>query len=568
MNFCRKLEQSALQNKLKKIPTELNNNTNNNLISMLKSSKSKNCLMRDYIHHKLYSENSGYYSQKNTNPIGRLETPLNFREMRGISDYSFELNIKYPKSTWMTCPELLRPYFGYAVGNYLDKSNKILKEVSITNFKKTVNDKSTDLNMLNQIAKNKNIKIVEIGCGMGGAIDSILEYLRKFSIEDYREIEYVGLELNPFMVQFTNDLLHKNHPNLFENGQVKVLNKSLFDFGDEILAEENVFVLAINYFNSTPHDKLLFAKDFERVLSKELKNIQPMSSGINRLKDKKEINGALHAHFKQFLQKFLERNKGIIKQTQVELIEENESFGNFNFDNIEAAAQAKENSNSANSNKNINNQQKKKNYLFKQTYQDLSDEKIIDLYTNHIIPEDLKAFILGEQFYNIERARQKKSEDWFIKSFKSFYEKFNNENKLWLPTLAPEFFQKIEALFPNNNLLVLDFDVLPSKIFKCDYKGKNAPVVYSVVENSLETKTFESVFESWETSGLPVNIYFPVDFGNLQLLSKLVSGKDSTLNKFNYFMNEYSVNDWCETKSGFNPLTDTHHNTTFMLSLI
>ena len=48
--------------------------------------------MRDYIEHKLYDENSGYYSAKNSNAIGRLDTPFNFKEMRGMSDYSKELN--------------------------------------------------------------------------------------------------------------------------------------------------------------------------------------------------------------------------------------------------------------------------------------------------------------------------------------------------------------------------------------------------------------------------------------------------------------------------------------------
>lgn len=541
MNFCRKIEQiaSSSATKIKNI-----NNSNNDFLNLLKSSNSEKALMRDYTNHKLYSENSGYYSDKNKNPIGRLETPLNFREMRGISDYSYELNVKYPKSTWMTCPELLRPYFGYALGNYLEKSNKILKEIQTEKIRK----ENINLNMTDNQINKGNIKIVEIGCGMGGAIDSILEYLKKFSIKDYREIEYVGLELNPFMAEYTNELLKRNHPSLFENRQITVLNKSLFDWENEIITEENVFVLAINYFNSTPHDKLLFAKDFDRVLAKELKSI-PQLAGINKVKNKKEINSALHAHYKEFFVKFLQRNKGIIKETKVEYINKDSLLN----DSVTSINE---------------NNKTKKNYLFKEIYEDLQDEKIIDAYINYIIPNDIKAFILGEQFYNLELARQKKSEDWFIKSFKNFYEKFNNESKIWIPTLAPEFFTKIQAIFPNNNLLVLDFDVLPSKLFNCDYKGKNAPVVYSIVENSFETKTYNTIFESWETSGLPVNIYFPLDFSNLQLTNKIVTGKDCTLNKFNYFMNEYSINEWCESKSGFNPLIDTHHNTTFMLTLI
>lgn len=88
------------------------------------------------------------------------------------------------------------------------------------------------------------------------------------------------------------------------------------------------------------------------------------------------------------------------------------------------------------------------------------------------------------------------------------------------------------------------------------------------MEDSFDTKTYSSIFESWETSKLPVNIYFPVDFENLQLYSKIRNGRDFSLNKFKYFMNEYSMSEWCESKSGFNPLIDTHHNTSFMLNLI
>ena len=170
--------------------------------------------------------------------------------------------------------------------------------------------------------------------------------------------------------------------------------------------------------------------------------------------------------------------------------------------------------------------------------------------------------------YSLEKDRHKKSEDWFIKSIKNFYSNYNSENKLWINTGKDEFFTQIEANLPNCNLILLDYDVLPSKIFNCDYKGKNAPFVYSIIEDSLDTKSYSSIFESWETSKLPVNIYFPVDFENLQLYSKIRTGKEFSLNKFKYFMQEHSMSEWCETKSGFNPLIDTHHNTTFMLNLI
>jgi len=229
MYFCRKIEKAALLSKAVGEVDKINNISSvlqkNDLTKLLEFSNSKKFLMRNYIEHKLYSENSGYYSSKNKNPIGRLENPLNFKEMRGISDYSYELNIKYPKSTWMTCPELLRPYFGYALGNYIDRNNKVLLDIEKNLIYKTNPGEHKHSNYdykLNQQG-NKTIKIFEIGCGMGGAIDSIMEYLKKFSIQDYRDIEYVGLELNPYMADFTRELLKKNHPMLFENGQIFIL---------------------------------------------------------------------------------------------------------------------------------------------------------------------------------------------------------------------------------------------------------------------------------------------------------------------------------------------------------
>lgn len=549
MNLCKKIESFVIKSSVNTNKNNINTRFSDFGDRITDNQQYQKILMRDYIHHKLYSENSGYYSNKNKNPIGRLENPLNFKEMRGISDYSYELNIKYPKSTWMTCPELLRPYFGFSIGNYIDKHIRICFEMNKTKIQ------MNDYNNIDVGTNSNNIKIFEIGCGMGGAIDSILDYLKNFNIKEYRKIEYVGLELNPYMAEFTENLLKRNHSSLYENGQIKVVNKSLYDLEDSLVCDSNTFVLAINYFNSTPHDKIFFDKNFEKILRKDISNMSPLNGSINKLLSKKQIFQEIHSHYREYLLGFLERNKGIIKETYVESIK--------GIDLSCANSRGDSHHNSANGN--TYNTSKIK---FKQSYLDLKDEKIIDYIIPYIMTEDVKEFILGTQFYNIEKSRQRKSEDWFIKSLKNFYEKFNNENKLWLPTTAMDFFQKVDIMFPKNHLIVLDFDILPSKIFNCDYKGKNAPVVYSIIENSFETKTYNSIFESWETQNLPVNIYFPIDFQHLQLMNKLKTAKDTTLNKFNYFMNEHSMSEWCESKSGFNPLTDTHHNTTFMLSLI
>jgi len=98
--------------------------------------------MRDYIHNKLYLNSASYYNTKSS--IGRLESMLEFGEMKGISDYIHALNKNYPKSTYLTCSELLKPFFGFAIGNY------------IMNSRNGKGNKSTG-----------NIKIVEFGTGMG-----------------------------------------------------------------------------------------------------------------------------------------------------------------------------------------------------------------------------------------------------------------------------------------------------------------------------------------------------------------------------------------------------------------
>jgi len=97
--------------------------------------------MRDFIHDKLYLNSQSYYNTKSS--IGRLEDILNFSEMKGIADYVSQLNKHYPKSTYLTCSELLKPYFGYAIGNYIMNKQKNAKG---------------------------GIKIVEFGSGMGKSL--------------------------------------------------------------------------------------------------------------------------------------------------------------------------------------------------------------------------------------------------------------------------------------------------------------------------------------------------------------------------------------------------------------
>jgi hypothetical protein len=183
------------------------------------------------------------------------------------------------------------------------------------------------------------------------------------------------------------------------------------------------------------------------------------------------------------------------------------------------------------------------------------------------MPHEEKCQILGQSFLELEKARINSNEDWFLKILKALFDKRGFGKNVWLPTNCIKFFEKINSSFPDHKLILLDFDFIPTKFFGCDYIGRNSPAVYSIKENSYDSITHKSIFDSFKTVGKPVNVYFPVDFHLLQLMYFSITGKHSSINKHKYFMKENSMDEWSETKSGFNPLLDTHHNLSFLLTI-
>ncbi len=451
-------------------------------------------LMRDYIEKKLYYDD-GYYSNTNIDnylPIGKLEKPLNFNKMMGIRDYAKELNSKYPKSTWLTCSELLRPYFGYSLGNYI-----------LTTHKKGLR------------SNNNNIKIIEIGCGGGAAIDSILEYLKLFSIKSYKDVEYIGLEMNTILADNTRKLLKDNHPELYENGQLTILNKSIYDYNFTNKMNEECFILGLNLIDSMGHDRIKFERSFEPAYRKAVNNYNSYYHG-----------GGIES-FKKFFDEFINGNSDMIKEVHVEVSDNNK----------------------------------------KQLFKPINDTQIKQMLLCQLLPPDERKLLLGEEFIKHESTRNRKYEDWFVKFLRGIYSFTTSEELTWLPTESIKLFNNINTNFPNHKLILLDFDFLSSKIFNCDYKGKNSPAVYSIVKDSYESITHPSIFDSYSTTKNPVNIYFPLDFQLLQIVYKVVTGKRGSVNKFKYFNDQFSMNEWCETSSGFNPLIDTHENMSFLLTV-
>lgn len=107
------------------------------------SSLTNPCLISDYLEASLYNSKNSFYQLKPR--IGRIEGNLAFNKMRGSSDYINELNRVYPNGKYLTASEILKPYFGYSLANYIMRTQEIHY-------------------------KEKPITIIEIGCGMGKLI--------------------------------------------------------------------------------------------------------------------------------------------------------------------------------------------------------------------------------------------------------------------------------------------------------------------------------------------------------------------------------------------------------------
>jgi len=203
----------------------------------------------------------------------------------------------------------------------------------------------------------------------------------------------------------------------------------------------------------------------------------------------------------------------------------------------------------------------KSNGMLKEEFRSINeDPEIKEILSYYLFPD--KGLILGDDFTSSEKIRTEKYQDWFVKLLSFVYKRYVGNGYVWLPTMLPQFFDILNNNFPNHNLILYDFDFLNSNV-NTDYNGKYCPVVYSIVEGTTDVKTHKSLFYDEK----PVNIYFPIDFNLVQFIYKIKCNKLGTINKFQYFMQNYAFQDWSETKTDFNPLFDTHHNSSFLLTL-
>ena len=127
-------------------------------------------MLRDFIHDRLYHPAGGYFSQTE-HQVGILKEPVAFHNLRGYYDFRKEMERLYPENAWVTPSELFKPYYGYTIANF----------------------------MINQMENRKidKLRILEIGPGTGTLADSILDFYKNYSLDLYRNCEYVLVEISP-----------------------------------------------------------------------------------------------------------------------------------------------------------------------------------------------------------------------------------------------------------------------------------------------------------------------------------------------------------------------------------
>ena len=116
---------------------------------------------------------------------------------------------------------------------------------------------------------------------------------------------------------------------------------------------------------------------------------------------------------------------------------------------------------------------------------------------------------------------------------------------VFLPTSLLQLFRRIKQNIPKSHLVISDFDKLISPV-----SGINAPIVSKKGFKSEEKQDYSSYLVKRGEA----DIFFPVDFSMLQLMHDEVLGKESQVVKSFEFIQEFSSENWAQTRSNFNPI--------------
>jgi len=98
------------------------------------------------------------------------------------------------------------------------------------------------------------LKIIEIGPGTGTLADSILDFYKNYSLDLYRNCEYVLVEISPRLARRCEEMLREKHKKLYAEDKIKIYNASIMDFNKK--SNEHAFVIGMEILDNMPHDRL------------------------------------------------------------------------------------------------------------------------------------------------------------------------------------------------------------------------------------------------------------------------------------------------------------------------
>lgn len=187
---------------------------------------------------------------KDTHQLGLLDKPLQYHNLDGIYNYYQILGTNYPKYAFLTPVEIFQPWYGYALASYcLDKK------------------------------KSPYLTFLEIGGGTGTCALSILDFYKKHSIRSYNTISYTICEISPVLSQISAKRIKEAHPELWKNGNVKVLNMSAIDWNIPI--KQQVYVIGLEVLDNMPHDKIQKVNGQWKLQTKITENLEEITEEIN-----------------------------------------------------------------------------------------------------------------------------------------------------------------------------------------------------------------------------------------------------------------------------------------------